>query len=179
MQTKQIPREHYFDLQTEEQLKCKIACNRGKELLWKRALSRLIGQLMILWNTALLETRIVVKMVNKFPTFHGSQRSVTMCTTSPEQPLLWARNQSTPPHCIALRSILISSSHLRTGVVSSIQISRLKFCTCFWPVPCSIHLNFLDVITITAYYLVQSTIMKILITHFSLASYHFLFFWSQ
>jgi hypothetical protein len=66
---------------------------------------------LIPWSRV-LEKLIVTQLVKKSPTFHGTQRFITVFARALLWSLSWARSiQSTPSHTIFLRSSLILSSH--------------------------------------------------------------------
>jgi hypothetical protein len=71
------------------------------------------------WSWALLEKLPVVNLLENFPPFYGTRRSITAFTWALHRSLTWARSiQSLPPHPTSLRSILILSTHLRLGLVN-------------------------------------------------------------
>jgi hypothetical protein len=57
--------------------------------------------------------------INNFPAFYGTRRFITVFTRALHWSLSWASSiQSTLPHLIPVRSILILSTHLRLGLPS-------------------------------------------------------------
>ena len=65
----------------------------------------------------LLEKLTGLKLVSKFPAFHGSRRFITALTSILHLSLSWANSiQSIYPHTTSWRSILILSTHLRLGL---------------------------------------------------------------
>jgi hypothetical protein len=70
--------------------------------------------LLIPWSTDLLEKLTVTQLVKTFPAFYGTRSFITVFTRVRHWSLFWARwIQSTPPHTIYLKSILILSFYLR------------------------------------------------------------------
>jgi hypothetical protein len=62
-----------------------------------------------------------VRPLDSFPAFHGTRRFNTEFTIALHLFLSWARPiQSTSPHPISPRSILILSTHLRFGLLSGL-----------------------------------------------------------
>jgi len=73
------------------------------------------------WCKVLLEQLTGLQLVKKFPAFHGSRRFITALTSVRHLSLSWASPiQSTYPHPISRRSILILSTHLRLGLPSGL-----------------------------------------------------------
>ena len=71
----------------------------------------------------LLEKLTGLKLVKKFPAFHGTQRFITALTSVRHLSLSWASPiQSTCPHPTSWRSILILSTHLRLGPPWSLSL---------------------------------------------------------
>ena len=97
-----------------------------------------------------------MRLIKKFPAFHGTRRFITALTSVRHLSLSWASPiLSIYPHPTSWRSILILSTHLRLGLPSGI----LPFCfptkTLYNPlsspirVTCPAHLILLDFITRT------------------------------
>ena len=79
------------------------------------------------WRRVLLEKLTGLQLVKKFPTFHGTRRSITPLTSVRHLSLSWASPiQSIYPHPTSCRSILILSTHLRLGLPSSSLTIRLN-----------------------------------------------------
>jgi hypothetical protein len=58
------------------------------------------------------------------PAFYGAPRFITVFTRALQWSTSWARSiQSTPPHPIALRSILMLSTHLSLGLLNGLFLS--------------------------------------------------------
>ena len=71
------------------------------------------------WCRVLLEQLTGLKLVKKFPGFHGTRRSITALTIVRHVSLSWASPiQSIYPHPTSWRFILILSTHLRLGLPS-------------------------------------------------------------
>ena len=65
------------------------------------------------------EANLFLKLVKKFPAFHGTRRFITALTSVRHLSLSWASPiQSIYPHPTSCRSILILSTHLRLGLPS-------------------------------------------------------------
>jgi hypothetical protein len=86
----------------------------------------------VLWEVLLLtprsrahlEKQPVVQLLKNFPEFYWTKRFITVFTKTLNCSLSWVRSiQSIPPHLIALKSVLILSSHLRLGLPSGLLIS--------------------------------------------------------
>jgi len=64
---------------------------------------------------------MITQLVNKFPTFNGTTKFITVFTTAHHWSFSWARcMQSTTSHPVSLRSVLILSCHLLLGLPSSL-----------------------------------------------------------
>ena len=73
------------------------------------------------WCRVLLEKLTGLQLVKKFPAFYGTRRFITALTSVRHLSLSWASPiQSTFPHPISWRSILILSTHLRLGLPSGL-----------------------------------------------------------
>ena len=82
---------------------------------------RNVAYLLTPWSRVLLEKLTGLQLVKKFPAFYGTQRFITALTSARHLPLSWASSiQSTHPHSISRRSILILSSHLCLGLPSGL-----------------------------------------------------------
>ena len=95
-------------------------------------------------------------LVKKFPTFHGTRRSITALTSIRHLFLLWANpNQSIYPQPTSWRSILILSTHLRLGLPRGLLPSGFPTKTLYTPLSspiratCPAYLILLDFITRT------------------------------
>ena len=75
-----------------------------------------------------------LRLVKKFPTFHGTRRFITALTSVRHMSLSWASPiQSTCPHSTSWRSILILSTHLRPGLPSGLFPSGFPTKTLYIP----------------------------------------------
>ena len=73
-----------------------------------------------------------LKLVKKFPAFHGTRRFINALTSVRHLPLYWANPiQSIYPHPTSWRSILILSTHLRLGLPSGLHPSGFPSNTLF------------------------------------------------
>ena len=73
------------------------------------------------WCRVLLEQLTDLRLVKKFPAFHGTRRFITAHTNVRHLSLSWASPiQSIYPHPTSWRSILILSTHLRLGLPSGL-----------------------------------------------------------
>jgi len=80
------------------------------------------------WCRVLLEQLTGLQLVNKFPTFHGTRRFITALKSVRHLSLSWASPiQSTYPHSTSWKSILMLSTHLRLGLLSSVIPSPLCY----------------------------------------------------
>jgi len=69
------------------------------------------------WCRVLFEKLTGLRLLKKFPAFHGTRRFITALTSVRHLPLSWASPiQSIYPHPTSWRSILILSTHLRLGL---------------------------------------------------------------
>ena len=74
----------------------------------------LLTYLLTPWGRVLLEKLTGLRLVKKFPAFHGTRRFITALTSVHNLSLSWASPiQSIYPHPTSWRSILILSTHLR------------------------------------------------------------------
>ena len=74
-----------------------------------------------------LETLTSLRLVKRFPAFHGTQRFITALTSVRHLSLSWASPiQSIYPHPTFWRSILILSTHLRLGLPNGGMYSHLS-----------------------------------------------------
>ena len=72
------------------------------------------------WCRVLLEKLTGLQLVKKFPAFYGTRRFITALTSVLQMSLPWASPiQSIYPHPTSWRSILILSTHLRLGLIST------------------------------------------------------------
>jgi hypothetical protein len=101
---------------------------------------------------ALPERPPVVLLLKNFLAFYVTQRFTAVFTKALNLSLSWARPiQSTPPHWISLRSILMLSTHLRFGLASGFFLPDChQYPACIPPLPirstCSDHPILLDLI---------------------------------
>ena len=77
------------------------------------------------------------QLVKKFPAFYETWRFITAFTSARHLSLSWARSiHSTPPHPTFLKihlNIILPSNALVSQVVSFLQVSPPKSCTCLSP----------------------------------------------
>jgi hypothetical protein len=73
------------------------------------------------WSRVLLEKLTVTQPVKKYPAVYGTRRFITVFIRAHHWSLSWARRiQSTLSHPLFLKSILLSSSHIRLGLLSDL-----------------------------------------------------------
>ena len=95
-----------------------------------------IKLLLTPWCRVLLEKLTGLQLVKKFPAFHGTRRFITAFTSVRHLSLSWdSPIQSTYPHPISWRSILILSTHLRLGLPSGLLPSGFPTKTLYTPSP--------------------------------------------
>ena len=111
----------------------------------------LLPYLLTPWCRVLPEQLTVLQIVKKIPAFHGTRRFITALTRVRHLSLSWASPiQSTYPHPISWRSILILSTYLRLGLPSGLLPSDFPTKTLYTPLSSSIratwpaHLILLD-----------------------------------
>jgi len=113
----------------------------------------LLTYLLPPWSRVLLEKLTGFHLVNKFPAFYVTRKSITAFTSARHMSLSWASSiQSTPLYPTSWRSILILSSHLRLGLPSDLFPSGFPSKTFYTPLlfpisaTCPVHLTLLDFI---------------------------------
>jgi len=106
----------------------------------------------------LLEKLSGLQLVQKFPSFCGTQRFITAFITAHHLSLSWASSiQSIPPHPTSWRSILILSFHLCLGLPSGLFPLGFPTKPLYMPLPypicatCPAHLIILNFITWTIF----------------------------
>jgi len=116
----------------------------------------LLTYLLTPWCRVLLEQLTGLKLVKKFPLFHGTRRFITALTSVRHLSVSWASPiQSIYPHSTSWRSILILSTHLRLSLPSGLFHSGFPSKTLYTPLSSPIratfpaHLILLDFITHT------------------------------
>src|SRR5215470_8073501 len=96
----------------------------------------LLTYLLTPWCKVLLEKLTGLQLVKKFSAFYGTRRFITALTSVRHLSLSWASPiQSTYPHPITWRSILILSTHLRLGLPSGLFPSGFPTKTLYAPSP--------------------------------------------
>ena len=108
------------------------------------------------WCRVLLEKLTGLKLVKKFPAFHGARRFITALTIVRHLSQSWASPiQSMYPHPTSWRSILILFTHVRLGLPSGLFPSGSPTKNLYTPLSspiratCPNHLILLDFITRT------------------------------
>ena len=103
------------------------------------------------WCRLLLEKLNGLKLVEKFPAFHGTRKFITALTSVRHLSLSWVSPiQSIYPHPTSWRSILILSTHLRLGLPSGLLPSGFPSKTLYNPLSspiratCPAHLILLN-----------------------------------
>ena len=116
----------------------------------------LLTYLLTPWCRVLLEKLTGLQLVKKFPAFHGTWIFITALTSVRHLSLSWPSPiQSTYPHHISCRSILILSTHLRLGLPIGLFPSGYPTKILYTPLSlpisatCPAHLILLDFITRT------------------------------
>jgi hypothetical protein len=88
---------------------------------WFTCISNWAHYLLTPWCRVLPEQLTGLRLVKKFPAFHGSRRFITALTNVRHLSLSWASpNQSTCPHTTSWRCIIMLSTHLRLGLPSGL-----------------------------------------------------------
>jgi len=145
--------EHYCRV-TMRELKLQPRSNRerGRATAQKNAVLNLLTP----WCRVLLEKRIDLHLVKKFPAFRGTRRFITALTSVRHLSLSWTSPiQSIYTHPTSWKSILILSTHLRLGLLSGFLLSGFPTKTLYTPLSspiratCPTHLIVLDFITRT------------------------------
>jgi hypothetical protein len=78
---------------------------------------------MATWSRILLEKLIIVELVKKFSSVHGTRRSITVFTRTRHLSLSWTRLiRSTALYSIYLRCVLVLSSHLHQSICWRLHI---------------------------------------------------------
>ena len=96
----------------------------------------LLTYLLTPWCRVLLEKLTGLQPVKKFPAFHATRRFITALTSVRHLSLSWASPiQSIYPHPTSWRSILILSTHLRSGLPSGLFPSGFPTKTLYTPSP--------------------------------------------
>ena len=92
--------------------------------------------LLTRWCRILLEQLTGLKLVKKFPAFHGTWMFITALTNVRHLSLSWASPiQSIYPHPTSWRSILILSTHLLLGLPNGLFPSGFPTKTLYTPSP--------------------------------------------
>ena len=98
------------------------------------AYTYLLTYLLTPWCRVLLEKLPGLKLVKKFPAFHGTRKFITALTGVRHLSLSWTSPiQSIYPHLTSWRSILILSTHLRLGLSSGLLPSGFPTKTLYTP----------------------------------------------
>jgi len=115
-----------------------------------------IGNYLLTPWCRVLEHLTGLRLVKKFPSFHGTRRFITALTRVRHLSLSWASpNQSIYPYPTSWKSILILSTHLRPGLPSGLFPSGFPTKTLYTSLSspiratCPTHLILLDFITRT------------------------------
>jgi len=99
-----------------------------------RGYTYLLTYLLTPWCRVLLEKPTSLKLVKKFPAFHGTRRFITALTSIRHLSVSWASPiKSIYPHPTSWRSILIFSTHLRLGLPSGLFPSGFPTKTLYTP----------------------------------------------
>jgi hypothetical protein len=87
-------------------------------------------------STVLLEKLTGLKLVQEFPAFYGTRKSITAFTSARQLSLSRSSSiQSIPPHPTSWRSILILFSHLRLGQPNGLFPSGFPTKTLYTTIP--------------------------------------------
>ena len=100
-------------------------------IIWDLLPCRLVNAYLLTPRCrVLLEQLTGLRLVKKFPAFHGTRRFITALTSVRQLSLSWASPiQSIYPHHTSCRSILTLSAHLRLGLSSGLFPPTLNIST--------------------------------------------------
>ena len=105
-------------------------------IVYKHYIISLLTYLLTPCSRVLLEKLTGLQLVKKFPAFYATRRFITALTSVRHLSLSCSSPiQSTYPHPISWRSILILSTHLRLGLPSGLFPSGFHTKTLYAPSP--------------------------------------------